>query len=152
MKIISSYENQAMLDALNRGDILAFATRIPSARARSASTRLSASSRRKPVIQFVQPEAAVIDKTTVPNVKMDLVLAPADWTPVYSVTGQVSARGHGERHGRKPGARRGDGAAAPPLRYHQALHGRPALDGVDLDVRAGELHVLFARTGPASRR
>ena len=29
MKIMSSYENQAMLDALNRGDVLAFATQYP---------------------------------------------------------------------------------------------------------------------------
>jgi len=29
---------------------------------------------------------AMIDKSTAPNINMDLVLAPADWRPVYSLT------------------------------------------------------------------
>ncbi|KQQ87675.1 TMAO reductase system periplasmic protein TorT [Aureimonas sp. Leaf324] len=85
MKIISSYENQAMLDALNRGDILAFATQYPVGEGAIGIDQAIRLIEKKPVVKLVQPEAAVIDKTTVPNVKMDLVLAPADWTPVYSV-------------------------------------------------------------------
>ena len=40
---------------------------------------------KKPVISLVQPIAAVVDKSTVKDVKMDLVLAPANWTPSYNV-------------------------------------------------------------------
>ena len=29
--------------------------------------------------------ASAVDKTTVPKLQMDLVLAPGSWTPVYSV-------------------------------------------------------------------
>ncbi|GGE07507.1 TMAO reductase system periplasmic protein TorT [Aureimonas endophytica] len=85
MKIISSYENQAMLDALNRGDILAFATQYPVGEGAIAIDQAVRLIEKKPVMSLVQPEAAVIDKTTVPKLKMELVLAPADWTPVYTV-------------------------------------------------------------------
>ena len=85
IKIISSYENQAMLDALNRGDILAFATQYPVGEGAMAIDQAVRLIEKKPVISFVQPIAAVIDKTTVPNVQMGLVLAPASWTPVYNV-------------------------------------------------------------------
>ena len=40
---------------------------------------------KKPVMSLVQPMATVIDKTSAPKLQMDLVLAPASWTPVYSV-------------------------------------------------------------------
>lgn len=85
IKILSSYENQAMLDALNRGDILAFATQYPVGEGAIAIDQAVRLIEKKPVVALVQPEAAVVDKSTVPNLKMDLVLAPADWTPVYSV-------------------------------------------------------------------
>lgn len=85
IKVISSYENQAMLDALNRGDILAFATQYPVGEGAIAIDQAIRLIEKKPVTALVQPIAAVIDKTTVPNVQMDLVLAPASWSPVYSV-------------------------------------------------------------------
>lgn len=85
IKIVSSYENQAMLDALNRGDILAFATQYPVGEGAIAIDQAVRLIEKKPVMSLVQPVAAVIDKTTVPNVQMDLVLAPASWSPVYSV-------------------------------------------------------------------
>ncbi len=85
IKIISSYENQAMLDALNRGDILAFATQYPVGEGAIAIDQAVRLIEKKPVMSFVQPEATVIDKTTAPTLNMALVLAPADWTPVYSV-------------------------------------------------------------------
>ncbi|WP_182083978.1 TMAO reductase system periplasmic protein TorT [Aureimonas sp. ME7] len=85
IRIISSYENQAMLDALNRGDILAFATQYPVGEGAIAIDQAVRLIEKKDVIKVVQPEAAVIDKSTVGSVNMALVLAPADWTPVYSV-------------------------------------------------------------------
>lgn len=85
IKIISSYENQAMLDALNRGDILAFATQYPVGEGAIGIDQAVRLIEKKPVTALVQPVAAVIDKTTAPKVQMDLVLAPASWTPVYSV-------------------------------------------------------------------
>ncbi|WGD31112.1 TMAO reductase system periplasmic protein TorT [Ancylobacter sp. WKF20] len=85
IKIVSSYENQAMLDALNRGDILAFATQYPVGEGAIAIDQAIRLIEKKPVMSLVQPVAAVIDKTTVPNLQMDLVLAPASWSPVYSV-------------------------------------------------------------------
>ncbi|MGV7214919.1 TMAO reductase system periplasmic protein TorT [Bradyrhizobium sp. UFLA05-112] len=85
LKIVSSYENQAMLDALNRGDILAFATQYPVGEGAIAIDQAVRLIEKKPVMSLVQPAAAVIDKTTVPKLQMDLVLAPAKWTPVYSV-------------------------------------------------------------------
>lgn len=85
IKVISSYENQAMLDALNRGDILAFATQYPVGEGAIAIDQAVRLIEKKPVMSLVQPVAAVIDKSTVPNLQMDLVLAPASWSPVYSV-------------------------------------------------------------------
>lgn len=85
LKIVSSYENQAMLDALNRGDILAFATQYPVGEGAISVDQAVRLIERKPVMSLVQPVAAVIDKTTVSKLQMDLVLAPGSWTPVYSV-------------------------------------------------------------------
>ena len=78
-------EQQAMLDALNRGDILAFATQYPVGEGAIAIDQAVRLIEKKPVMSLVQPVATVIDKTTVPKLQMDLVLAPASWTPVYSV-------------------------------------------------------------------
>lgn len=85
IKIISSYENQAMLEALNRGDILAFATQYPVGEGAIAIDQAVRLIEKKPVTALVQPVAAVIDKSTLAKVQMDLVLAPASWSPVYSV-------------------------------------------------------------------
>ncbi len=60
----------------------------PNIRSPKARSRVDQAVRlieKKPVMSLVQPMAAVIDKTTVPKLQMDLVLAPASWTPVYSV-------------------------------------------------------------------
>lgn len=85
IKIMSSYENQAMLDALNRGDILAFATQYPVGEGAIAIDQAVRLLEKKPVMSLVQPVAAVVDKTTVPSLKMDLILAPGTWKPVYTV-------------------------------------------------------------------
>jgi periplasmic protein TorT len=85
MKIMSSYENQAMLDALNRGDVLAFATQYPVGEGAVSVDQAVRLIEKKPVMSLAQPLASAVDKTTVPKLQMDLVLAPGSWTPVYSV-------------------------------------------------------------------
>lgn len=85
VEIISAYENQAMLDALDRGDIVTFATQYPPVEARISIDQAVRLLEKKPVMSFVQPVPAIITKETVSRVDMSLVLAPADWTPVYSV-------------------------------------------------------------------
>ena len=85
MKIISSYENQAMLDALKRGDIMAFATQYPVAEGAISVDQAVRLIENKPVMRTVQPLPDVIMKGAEDKVNMDLVLAPSTWTPVYSV-------------------------------------------------------------------
>ncbi|MBO0903349.1 TMAO reductase system periplasmic protein TorT [Jiella sonneratiae] len=88
IKIISSYENQAMLDALNGGQILAFATQYPVAEGAMAIDQAVRLIEGKDVVKLAQPKADVIDETTAKDLNMDLVLAPADWNPEYSVKAQ----------------------------------------------------------------
>lgn len=85
VKIMSSYENQAMLDALNRGDVMAFATQYPVGEGAVSVDQAVRLIEKKPVMSLAQPLATAIDKTTAPKVQMELVLAPGSWTPVYSV-------------------------------------------------------------------
>jgi protein TorT len=85
IKIISSYENQALLDALKRGDIMAFATQYPVAEGAIAVDQAVRLLEGKPVMSLVQPVPQVIVKGAEDKVNLSLVLAPSDWTPVYSV-------------------------------------------------------------------
>ena len=85
IKIMSSYENQAMLDALNRGDILGFATQYPVLEGRVAIDMAVRALEGKPVIAFVKPIPDMIAAGTVDKIDMSQVLAPATWSPVYSV-------------------------------------------------------------------
>jgi protein TorT len=85
IKILSSYENQAMLDALKRGDIMAFATQYPVAEGAMAVDQAVRLLEKKPTMSLIQPLPEVVVKGGEDKVNMSLVLAPADWTPVYSV-------------------------------------------------------------------
>jgi protein TorT len=85
IKIISSYENQAMLDALKRGDIMAFATQYPVGEGAISIDQAVRLIEKKPVMTFVQPVPDVVVKGGEDKINMDLVLAPGTWTPVYSV-------------------------------------------------------------------
>lgn len=86
--IMSSYENQAMLDALNRGDILGFATQYPVLEGRVAIDMAVRALEGAPLMTFVKPIPDMIASGTVDKIDMSQVLAPADWTPVYSVTAE----------------------------------------------------------------
>jgi protein TorT len=85
IKIMSSYENQAMLDALNRGDILGFATQYPVLEGRVAIDMAVRALEGKPLMTFVKPIPDMIAAGTVADIDMSLVLAPASWSPEYSV-------------------------------------------------------------------
>lgn len=85
MTIMSSYENQAMLDAMNRGDILGFATQWPVMEGKIAIDLAVRALEKKELMAFIQPKPAVITKETVGGIDMAAVLAPATWQPVYKV-------------------------------------------------------------------
>ncbi|MEZ5931926.1 MAG: TMAO reductase system periplasmic protein TorT [Alphaproteobacteria bacterium] len=88
IQIMSSYENQAMLDALERGDILGFATQYPVLEGRVAIDMAVRALQGEEVIAFVKPIPDMIAEGTVDQIDMTQVLAPADWSPEYSVEAQ----------------------------------------------------------------
>ena len=83
--ILSAYENQAMLDALNRGEILGFATEYTVLQGLMSIDTAVKALEGKPVSPYIRPVPEMISKVTLSKINMDLVLAPADWTPIYSV-------------------------------------------------------------------
>ncbi len=85
VKIFSTYENQAMLDALKRGDITAFTTQYPVIEGRVAIDEAVRILEKKPFVRLIQPIPGVIDKGSMDKVNMSTVLAPANWSPVYNI-------------------------------------------------------------------
>lgn len=85
MIIMSSYENQAMLDAMNNGDILGFATQWPVMEGRIAIDLAVRALEGKELIDYIYTKPVVITKETAGSIDMSAVLAPADWQPVYKV-------------------------------------------------------------------
>lgn len=85
IKIIAEYENQAMPDALKRGDIQAYATQYPVMEGAIAIDQAVRLIEKKPVMAIAQPIPAVITRENESEVNMDTIFAPASWEPVYSV-------------------------------------------------------------------
>jgi protein TorT len=83
--IISSYENQAMLDALNKNEILAFATQYPVLEGRVAIDTAVRILEHKPYMKYSLTIPSIIDKANLDKINMSLVLAPADFKAEYSV-------------------------------------------------------------------
>ena len=83
--IISSYENQAMLDALNKSEILAFATQYPVLEGRVAIDTAVRILEHKPYIKYSLTIPSIVDKADLSKIDMSLVLAPADFKAEYSV-------------------------------------------------------------------
>jgi len=83
--ILSSYENQAMLDAMSKGEILGFATQYPVLEGRVAIDTAIRILEHKPYLKYGQPIPDMISKSDVDKIDMSLVLAPADFKAVYSV-------------------------------------------------------------------
>ncbi len=86
--IMSSYENQAMLDAMNAGEILGFATQYPVLEGKVAIDMAVRALEGEEVMPFVKPIPDMIASGNADQINMGLVLAPADWDPVYSVTAE----------------------------------------------------------------
>ena len=85
--IISEYENQAMLDALRTGKILAFATQFPVLQGRIAVDMAVRALEHKSVLAFAMPQPAIVTTDTLANIDLSTVLAPAGFEAVYSVGG-----------------------------------------------------------------
>jgi periplasmic protein TorT len=84
--IISSYENQAMLDALNKGEILAFATQYPVLEGRVAIDTAVRILEHKPYMKYSLTIPSMVDKQDLSKIDMSLVLAPASFKAEYSVS------------------------------------------------------------------
>jgi protein TorT len=83
--IMSSYENQAMLDALNKGEILGFATQYPVLQGRIAIDTAVRVLEKKEYVKSAKAIPDMIAKSNLDKINMSLVLAPADFKAVYSV-------------------------------------------------------------------
>jgi protein TorT len=85
MLIMSSYENQAMLDATKRGDILGFATQFAVANGTIAVDQAVRAIEKQPMMTFAKPIPEMVTKDTLATVNLTLTFAPADFKPVFSV-------------------------------------------------------------------
>lgn len=83
--IMSSYENQAMVDAVKRGDILGFATQYAVANGTIAVDQAIRAIEKQPMMTFAKPVPDVVAKDTLDKVNMKLTLAPVEFKPVFSV-------------------------------------------------------------------
>lgn len=83
--IMSSYENQAMLDSLKKGEILGFATQYPVLQGRIAIDTAVRILEKKPYVKSAKAIPDMIAQSNLDKIKMDLVLAPANFNAVYNV-------------------------------------------------------------------
>jgi len=83
--ILSAYENQAMLDAVTKGDILGFATQYPVLQGRIAIDTAVRALEHQSYAKSLAAIPDMIAKSNLQSIKMDLVLAPGDFKAVYSV-------------------------------------------------------------------
>jgi periplasmic protein TorT len=83
--IMSSYENQAMLDALNKDEILGFATQYPVLEGRIAIDTAVRVLEKKEYLKDSQTIPDMVAKSDLDKINMSLVLAPADFKAEYSV-------------------------------------------------------------------
>lgn len=85
VKILASYANQAMLDDMLKGDILAFATQYAVLEGRIAIDTAVRVLEHKPYIKYIQPIPDAIAKDDLSKINMSLVLAPKTFKAVYQV-------------------------------------------------------------------
>jgi len=83
--IMSSYENQAMLDSLKKGEILGFATQYPVLQGRIAIDTAVRVLEHQPYVKSAKAIPDMIAKDNLSKINMSLVLAPADFKAAYSV-------------------------------------------------------------------
>jgi len=83
--IMSSYENQAMLDSLKKGEILGFATQYPVLQGRIAIDTAVRVLEKKPYVKSAKAIPDMIAQDNLSKINMSLVLAPANFSAAYSV-------------------------------------------------------------------
>lgn len=83
--IMASYENQAMLDALNKKEILGFATQYPVMQGRIAIDMAVRALEKKPFVKSLMAVPDMIAQDNLKSIDMGLVLAPAAFKAVYQV-------------------------------------------------------------------
>ena len=83
--VMSSYENQAMLDLLTQGKILGFATQFPVLQGRIAVDMAVRALEQKPLMSFAMPSPVMVSKDTVSSLDISTILAPRGFEAVYSV-------------------------------------------------------------------
>jgi protein TorT len=84
--ILSSYEDQAMLDALKKQEIIGFATQYPVVEGRMAIDTAVQALEKQPVMKYIEPIPEMIDSKNISTITMTNVLAPTDFHAVYRVT------------------------------------------------------------------
>ncbi len=84
--IVSSYENQAMLDALKKHEIMGFATQYPVIEGRVAIDTAVQALEKQAVIKFIQPIPEMVDSDNLTTINMTNVLAPSNFEAVYRVS------------------------------------------------------------------
>lgn len=85
VKLLSAYENQAMLDALNKGEIAGFATQYPVLQGRLAVDLAVQVLEGKTVPAYLSPIPRMVSRESLPEIRMEEVLAPAGFRAEYSV-------------------------------------------------------------------
>jgi protein TorT len=83
--IMSSYENQAMLDSLKKGEILGFATQYPVLQGRIAIDTAVRVLEKQPYVKSAKAIPDMVGKDNMDKINLSLVLAPADFKAVFSV-------------------------------------------------------------------
>jgi hypothetical protein len=79
-----SNEDQAMLDALNKDEIPAFATQDPVFRGRIAIGKALRAHEKQPYARSLMAIPDIVAQRNVKQINMHLVLAPADFKAAYS--------------------------------------------------------------------
>ncbi|SDR41705.1 monosaccharide ABC transporter substrate-binding protein, CUT2 family [Rhizobiales bacterium GAS191] len=83
--IMSSYENQAMLDSLKKGEIMGFATQYPVLQGRIAIDTAVRVLEKKTYVKSAKAIPDMIAKDNIEKINISLVLAPSDFKAVFSV-------------------------------------------------------------------
>lgn len=83
--LVSSYENQAMLDLLRAGDVKAFPTLAPVLESRIAVDTAVRALEGKEFTKATMIVPEMLSSENVDKVNLDNVFAPKDWQPVYTV-------------------------------------------------------------------
>lgn len=85
ISIVAAYENQAIADAVKRGDILGFASSYPVVSGRIAVDQAIRVLERKPVTKYVMSIPHFVGKDNFAKTDVALIFAPPGFRPVYRV-------------------------------------------------------------------